>query len=307
MALVFIIDRGRGVRATLPATLVCGISFALAQFVTSNFLSTQLTDIVASLVGAAAVVLLLRVWRPAQAYVEAPEEMAHAGEDRHPHVVSRHESTRDRGLPGRHSGRVGPPARPGHRHRSRARSAGRGSPRHPHGGRQGLRALPDHHRHLQRQPDPARSGTRWPRPARRSSGRVWTCRPRPASPRPCRRSSSTALGGRHADALRRPPHDPGDGISVGRAVRAYVDDLPAARRGDRHGHGRAGPGVRHERLRADGDPGHLDGRGRRGLRGALADPRLAGRGGDRLGHLVELAVRRPAGLGGQGASASARP
>ena len=73
MALVYIIDKGRGVRATLPATLTCGISFAIAQFVISNFVSPQLTDIVASLVGAASVVLLLRVWRPADTYVEAPE------------------------------------------------------------------------------------------------------------------------------------------------------------------------------------------------------------------------------------------
>ena len=73
MALVFIIDKGRGVRETLPATLTCGFAFAIAQFVTSNFVSTQLTDIVASLVAAAAVVLLLRVWRPANSYVEAEE------------------------------------------------------------------------------------------------------------------------------------------------------------------------------------------------------------------------------------------
>ena len=73
MALVFIIDKGRGVRATLPATLTCGITFAVAQFVCANFISTQLTDIVASLAAAASVVLLLRVWRPAAPYVEAPE------------------------------------------------------------------------------------------------------------------------------------------------------------------------------------------------------------------------------------------
>ncbi len=70
MALVFIIDKGRGVRQTLPATLTCGIAFAVAQYVTSNFLSTQLTDIVAALVGAASVVLVLRVWRPAEPYTE---------------------------------------------------------------------------------------------------------------------------------------------------------------------------------------------------------------------------------------------
>ena len=81
MALVFIIDRGRGVRATLPATLTCGITFAIAQFVTSNYISTPLTDIVASLVSALAVVLLLRVWQPKQAYVESgvEEEVVAAG------------------------------------------------------------------------------------------------------------------------------------------------------------------------------------------------------------------------------------
>ncbi len=70
MALVFIIDRGKGVRETLPATLTCGVAFALAQYVTSNFVSTQLTDIVAALVGALSVVMLLRVWQPAGRYVE---------------------------------------------------------------------------------------------------------------------------------------------------------------------------------------------------------------------------------------------
>lgn len=74
MALVFIIDKGRGVRATLPVTLTCGLAFAVAQFATSNFLSTQLTDIVASLVGAASVVLLLRVWQPNETFIEPPEE-----------------------------------------------------------------------------------------------------------------------------------------------------------------------------------------------------------------------------------------
>jgi lactate permease len=81
MALVYIVDKGKGVRATLPATLVCGVAFALAQFATSNFLSTQLTDIVAALVGALAVVLLLRVWQPATAYVETEtdDDLVRAG------------------------------------------------------------------------------------------------------------------------------------------------------------------------------------------------------------------------------------
>src|SRR5450631_2174392 len=73
MALVFIIDGVRGVRATLPATLTCGLTFALTQFAVSNYVSTQLTDIIASLAAAASVVLLLRVWRPSDSYVEEPE------------------------------------------------------------------------------------------------------------------------------------------------------------------------------------------------------------------------------------------
>jgi lactate permease len=73
MALVFIIDRWRGVRATLPATLTCGLTFALTQFAISNFVSTQLTDIIASLVAAGSVVLLLRVWQPSDSYLETPE------------------------------------------------------------------------------------------------------------------------------------------------------------------------------------------------------------------------------------------
>jgi lactate permease len=79
MALVYIIDKGRGVRATLPATLTCGIAFAIAQFVCSNYVSPQLTDIVAALVGAASVVLLLRVWQPSDTYVEAPEVVGAEG------------------------------------------------------------------------------------------------------------------------------------------------------------------------------------------------------------------------------------
>jgi lactate permease len=82
MALVFIIDRGRGVRETLPATVICGVSFAVAQFACSNYLSVPLTDIVAALVAAASVVLLLRVWRPAGTYVEAPEFGTYESESR---------------------------------------------------------------------------------------------------------------------------------------------------------------------------------------------------------------------------------
>ena len=43
---------GAGVREAWVPALVCGVVFALAQFVTSNYISVPLTDIVASLLGA---------------------------------------------------------------------------------------------------------------------------------------------------------------------------------------------------------------------------------------------------------------
>jgi lactate permease len=79
MALVFIMDKWRGVRQTLPATLTCGFTFAVMHFAISNYVSMQLTDIVASLVAAASLVLVLRVWQPAERYVEAPEVNAVVG------------------------------------------------------------------------------------------------------------------------------------------------------------------------------------------------------------------------------------
>jgi hypothetical protein len=48
-------------------------SVSALVIVISNFVSTQLTDLVASLVAAASVVLLLRVWRPSDSYVVAQE------------------------------------------------------------------------------------------------------------------------------------------------------------------------------------------------------------------------------------------
>ncbi len=62
--LLLLADGRRGVREVWPAALVTGLSFAIAQFVTSNYISVELTDIVASLVGLAATVLFLRFWQP---------------------------------------------------------------------------------------------------------------------------------------------------------------------------------------------------------------------------------------------------
>jgi lactate permease len=77
LVLVFIVDGRRGVReAWLPA-VACGVMFAIGQFLTSNYFSVELTDIIASLLGAIAVFLLARVqpdavWAARRPAVAAP-------------------------------------------------------------------------------------------------------------------------------------------------------------------------------------------------------------------------------------------
>jgi lactate permease len=65
LALVLIADGRRGLRETWLAALTAGVVFGIAQYATSNFLSVPLADVVASLVSAAAIVLLVRL-RPRQ-------------------------------------------------------------------------------------------------------------------------------------------------------------------------------------------------------------------------------------------------
>jgi lactate permease len=58
--LVALVDGTRGLRETWPVALAGGLSFGLAQFLVSNYLSVPLTDIIAALVSAGVVVLLVR-------------------------------------------------------------------------------------------------------------------------------------------------------------------------------------------------------------------------------------------------------
>lgn len=79
LILVLMVDGRRGVRQTWPAALVGGVAFAVAQFACSNYFSYQVADIVAALVGALALVLLLRVWQPAQIVTAEPAAAVPAG------------------------------------------------------------------------------------------------------------------------------------------------------------------------------------------------------------------------------------
>jgi lactate permease len=66
LILVGMVDGWRGVRQTWPAALLGGLAFAVGQFVCSNYISVELTDIVASLLSAGSMVLFLRVWQPSE-------------------------------------------------------------------------------------------------------------------------------------------------------------------------------------------------------------------------------------------------
>jgi lactate permease len=66
LILVGLVDGRRGIRQTWPAALAGGLAFGLAQFLCSNYVSVELTDVVASFAGAAAIVALLQVWHPSE-------------------------------------------------------------------------------------------------------------------------------------------------------------------------------------------------------------------------------------------------
>jgi lactate permease len=66
----------RGLRAAWPAALTAGGTFAVMQFVSSNYISPELTDILSSLVSAGALLALLQVWTPP---APASADDAHVG------------------------------------------------------------------------------------------------------------------------------------------------------------------------------------------------------------------------------------
>ena len=71
LVLVFVVDGKRGLRDTWREALAGGLAFGVAQFIAANYISVPLTDIIAALVAAAAVVAVVRMRKAAYEPVTA--------------------------------------------------------------------------------------------------------------------------------------------------------------------------------------------------------------------------------------------
>lgn len=90
LVLVFLVDGRRGLAQTWPAALVGGVAFGLAQWITAEYISVPLTDIVASLFSAGMIIAFLRVWRPDPVAAGGrPDAVAGGAADRPPPEFAR--------------------------------------------------------------------------------------------------------------------------------------------------------------------------------------------------------------------------
>jgi lactate permease len=97
LVLVFMVDGSRGIRQTWPVALIGGVSFAIGQFVTSNYISVELSDIVASLLSTGSMVAFLRVWQPGEPLLAEPggPRPAVAGAESHNPALEEHVNRQD--------------------------------------------------------------------------------------------------------------------------------------------------------------------------------------------------------------------
>jgi L-lactate transport len=80
--LVCIMVGWRGMLEVWPAVLVVGGVFASVQFLMSNFVGPQLTDIMGSLCALSALLVLLRFWRPTKVWDRELEPVGPVGQER---------------------------------------------------------------------------------------------------------------------------------------------------------------------------------------------------------------------------------
>ena len=77
--LIFTMEGLGSVMEVWPAVVVAGVTFAGVQFVVSNYISVQLTDILSAICSMIALVVLLRFWHPRAHTHKKPKDGADAG------------------------------------------------------------------------------------------------------------------------------------------------------------------------------------------------------------------------------------
>ena len=283
LILVGMVDGRRGVRAVWPAALVGGFAFAFGQFVCSNYLSVELTDIVGALLAVGAMVVFLRIWQPSD-----------------PLLVEEHD------------GGGAQPAIAG---------AAAHDPAHEAAVRRREGTGPDTRGDIVKAYAPyviiivvfalAQWGPIKDFLAKGAAEFTWpgtgditnTAGEAPSAtdvPVRLARVAGTLLlfSGLITMAVLR--------VSPARPARLQRD-AQAAQVGDADGHAGAGARLRHEPVGADALDRQLDRRRRWPAGVPVADHRLARRRGHGLGHVLQFAVRRAAGHRGQGGRARPDP
>ncbi len=66
--LIWVFAGFRGMMQIWPAILICGVSFAIPQYLISNFINPWIVDIGASLISMACLLLFLQVWHPKEVW-----------------------------------------------------------------------------------------------------------------------------------------------------------------------------------------------------------------------------------------------
>ena len=60
--LILVMSGRKGLRSVLPAAALCGVAFAGTQFLVSNFINAQLTDILASMAAMVSLLIWIKIW-----------------------------------------------------------------------------------------------------------------------------------------------------------------------------------------------------------------------------------------------------
>ena len=73
LILVYVVDGRRGLRQCWLPALVTGFAFAFGQYLASNHISVELTDIIGSLLSVVVLIAFLRFWSPTETVREDPD------------------------------------------------------------------------------------------------------------------------------------------------------------------------------------------------------------------------------------------